>query len=153
MISAPRWPQLQYNYDKPVDNVIEEQPPQPQPAPVQPPRSHQYRPHYVEQPTPQYQHPPQPQYEQPQYEQPQYEQPQKHIDPYRPQHFEYKEPEQPADIPVVQGTVRHQGVSTYCNKAEHAVESYHSRVNCLLNPLNTVNPQKRPAGLIFSLRV
>jgi len=106
---APRWPQLQYNYDKPVDNVIEEQPPQPQPAPVQPPRSHQYRPHYVEQPTPQYQHPPQPQYEQPQYEQPQYEQPQKHIDPYRPQHFEYKEPEQPADIPVVQGTIRHQG--------------------------------------------
>merc|ERR1712050_410757 len=82
---APRWPQLQYNYDKPVDNIIEEQPP------------------------PQYQHPPQPQYEQPQYEQPQYEQPQKQIDSYRPQHFEYKEPEQPADIPVVQGTIRHQG--------------------------------------------
>jgi len=102
---APRWPQLQYNYDKPVDNVIEEQRPQPQPAPVQPPRQ-QYRPQYVEQP-PQYQQPP-PQYQhpQPQYEQPQqYEQP----DPYRPTHFEYKEPEQPADIPVVQGKIRHQG--------------------------------------------
>merc|ERR1712029_161667 len=38
---------------------------------------------------------------------PHYEQPQQ--DPYRPQHHEYKEPEQPADVPVVVGTVVHQG--------------------------------------------
>merc|ERR1711936_1310327 len=42
-------------------------------------------------------------------EQLQYEQPQQHSDPYRPQHYDYKEPQQPADIPVVQGTVVHQG--------------------------------------------
>merc|ERR1712088_173959 len=65
---VPRWPQLQYNYDRPVDNVIEEQP-QPQPAPVPQPPRHQYR----------------------------------------PQHHEYKEPEEPVDIPVVVGTVVHQG--------------------------------------------
>merc|ERR1711971_1065288 len=87
---VPRWPQLQYNYDRPVDNVIEEQP-QPQPAPVPQPPRHQYR--------PQYQEPPQ---------QPLYEQPAPQ-DPYRPQHHEYKEPEQPVDIPVVVGTVVHQG--------------------------------------------
>merc|ERR1711971_570578 len=95
---VPRWPQLQYNYDRPVDNVIEEQP-QPQPAPVPQPPRHQYRPQYQEPPQ-------QPLYEQPQ--QPLYEQPAPQ-DPYRPQHHEYKEPEQPVDIPVVVGTVVHQG--------------------------------------------
>merc|ERR1711971_1152317 len=76
---VPRWPQLQYNYDRPVDNVIEEQP-QPQPAPVpQPPPRLQYR--------PQYQEPPQ--------------------QPPPVQH--YQQPQQPVDIPVVVGTVVHQG--------------------------------------------
>merc|ERR1712086_873150 len=108
---VPRWPQLQYNYDRPVDNVIEEQPqPAPVPQPAPPPR-HQYRPQYQEppqQPPPvqHYQQSQQPLYEQPQ--QPLYEQPAPQ-DPYRPQHHEYKEPEQPVDIPVVVGTVVHQG--------------------------------------------
>jgi len=109
---APRWPQLQYNYDRPIENnVIDEQPqPPPQqpayvPAPPQPlPTEQQYRPqhqHTYKHYEPQYQQPPQPQ-------QPQYQQPQ-HSDPYRPPHHDSFEPEQPADVPVVIGKVVHQG--------------------------------------------
>lgn len=106
---VPRWPQLQYNYDRPIENNVIDEQPQPPPAYVPAPPSpteQQYRPqqqrinqHTYKHYEPQYQQQPQPQY-----------QPQ-HSDPYRPPHHESFEPEQPADVPVVIGKVVHQGVS------------------------------------------
>merc|ERR1711953_1566106 len=78
---APRWPppqqqpQLQYNYDKPLDNVIEQPAPTRAPSP-QPPRYSYSRPNYEP-----------------------YEQPEQPV-----AHYEAYEPEQPADIPVVVGS-------------------------------------------------
>ena len=110
---VPRWPQLQYNYDRPIENNVIDEQPQPPPAYVPAPPSpteQQYRPqqqrinqHTYKHYEPQYQQQPQ------QQPQPQY-QPQ-HSDPYRPPHHESFEPEQPADVPVVIGKVVHQGVS------------------------------------------
>ena len=76
---------------------------------VEPPQQAPPVQHYQQPQQPLYEQPQQPLYEQPQ--QPIYEQPAPQ-DPYRPQHHEYKEPEQPVDIPVVVGTVVHQGVSS-----------------------------------------
>merc|ERR1711983_244629 len=87
---APRWPQLQYNYDRPSENVIEEQ--YPPVAEQYPPVAEQYPP-VVEQYQPVAQ--PQPPKASPQ--------PPRGYNPYRPQHHEIYEPEQPADIPVVVG--------------------------------------------------
>merc|ERR1711997_808950 len=86
---VPRWPQLQYNYDRPIENNVIDEQPQPPPAYVPAPPSpteQQYRPQQqrINQHT--YKHY-EPQYHQPQQQpQPQY-QPQ-HSDPYRPPHHE-----------------------------------------------------------------
>lgn len=81
----PRWPQLQYNYDKPVNPAIENN---------VIPQSYQEPQHYQE---------PQQYQEVQQYQEPQVQQyPEPPRNAYRP-HYESYEPEQPADVPVVIG--------------------------------------------------